>query len=338
MSGCWETYDMLKQYCHRVVVAHPAHVKIIASSFVKTDKRDAVALARLLAANILPEVWVPPQPVRELRALIRHREALIQSRTRAKNRVRAIMHRYQIVGPKGRDAFDPGYWETVEVPPTEKLCARHAVETIQLLTCQIKEVEEELSRLSVSTHWKDDVPYLLQIPGVGLVTAMTVLSAVGDISRFPTSKKLVGYAGLGARVYASGQSFKTGGITKQGRRELRTAMIEAAWNAIKHSDLWRERFERLAYRLGRQKATVAIARKLLVVIWNVLSHRQTDREADEEAVARVMLVCGHRHRLATSLGVKPAQVMRNQLDVLQIGADLQKITHGSRIYTLPLPK
>jgi transposase len=335
MSGCWVTHDMLKKYCQRVVVAHPYHVKLIASSFVKTDKRDAIALARLLAANILPEVWVPPPHVRELRGLIRHRETLVQKRATAKTRIRAVMHRYQILGPKGISAFEQSYWDTVDIPATEKLRVRHSIDTIQLLTCQVKEAEKELTRLSATPHWAKDVPHLLQLPGIGLITAMTILSAVGTIKRFPTAKKLVGYAGLGARVYSSGQSHKSGGITKQGRRELRYVMVEAAWNAIKNSELWRERFERLAHRLGRQKAAVAIARKLLVVVWNVLTYQSADRYAEPNTVAKSMFLWSQRNRLATSLGLKPAEFTSQKLN--QLGFEMKQFQYCSKTYVLPPP-
>jgi transposase len=266
MTGSWVTYDLLAQHVGRVVVAHPYHVKLIAASFVKTDKRDAIALAKLLAANILPEVWVPPQHVRELRSLVYHRERLVQRRAAAKNRVRGILQSHRIVGPKGMDAFSREFWGSLELPGIDKLRAEHAIDEIEMLTRQLKQVEEELTRASASEHWVEALPYLLQLPGIGLITAMTILSAIGEIERFPSAKKLVGYAGLGARVYSSGQTQKTGGITKQGRRELRYVMVEAAWNAIKYSDLWRERFERLAHRIGRQKTATAIARRLLVVV------------------------------------------------------------------------
>lgn len=87
----------------------------------------------------------------------------------------------------------------------------------------ISEVETEIGRLSLAAHWAEQTPYLLQLPGIGLITAMTILGAIGEIERFPTTKKLVGYVGLGARVHASGQTHQTGGITRQDRRELRAA-------------------------------------------------------------------------------------------------------------------
>jgi transposase len=80
-------------------------------------------------------------------------------------------------------------------------------------------VEQELARLSAQAPWADQVPFLIQLPGIGLVTAMTILSAIGDITRFPTAKKLVGYSGLGTRIRASGQTHRAGGITHEGRKE-----------------------------------------------------------------------------------------------------------------------
>ena len=118
---------------------------------------------------------------------------------------------------------------------------------------------------------------------------MTILSAIGEIERFPTAKKLVGYAGLGAKVHASGQTHRTGGITKQGRKELRWVLIEAAWTAVRYDQHWQEQFEQLAYRIGREKAIVAIARKLLVIIWHVLTAKAADRKAQPQQVARYFI-------------------------------------------------
>jgi len=337
MAGAWQTHDQLAEHAGRVVVAHPYHVKLVAASMVKTDKRDAVALARLLAANIVPEVWVPPPHVRELRSLVAHRQRLVWKRATAKVRVRSVLQSNRLVGPKGMSAFDPDYWETLDVSSIDRLRALHAIADIDLVTAQIKEVEQELSRVSASQPWVNQVPYLIQLPGIGLTTAMTVLGAIGDVTRFPTARQLVGYAGLGARVYTSGLTHKTGGITKQGRSELRCAMVEAAWNAIKYSDLWRERFERLAYRIGRQKAAVAMARKLLVVVWHVLTEQAADREADPDAVARSMMLWGQRNRLAKSLGMTLAEFTRQKLDLLKLGYDVEQITFCSRVYALPPP-
>ena len=103
---------------------------------------------------------------------------------------------------------------------------------------------------------------LIQLPGVGKLLAVTILAAIGDISRFPCAKKLVGYAGLGASVHDSGERRTTGRITKTGRRDLRRAMVEAANSAARSHPHWQKELARLEPRLGRSKAVVAIARSL----------------------------------------------------------------------------
>jgi hypothetical protein len=123
---------------------------------------------------------------------------------------------------------------------------------------------------------------------------------VGDIHRFPCPKQLVGYAGLGGRVHSSGGKHHTGSITKQGRTELRAAAVEIAWSAVKFNPHCKTEFQRLKARIGDKKAIVAIARKILVSIWHILTHRQTDSHAAEEKVAYKLLLyawqLGTQHR------------------------------------------
>jgi hypothetical protein len=161
------------------------------------------------------------------------------------------------------------------------------------------------------------------------------LSAIGEIGRFPSSKHLASYAGLCSRIHFSGNTFKTGGITKQGRGELRYAMIEAAWNAIKYSSFWSRRYEQLARRMDKQKAATAIARMLLVVIWNVLTRKEVDRAADFNMVGKSILIWAWKNRLATSLGMKPAEFAGKHL--ARLGVKLEKIRYCSRVYPLPVP-
>ncbi len=116
-------------------------------------------------------------------------------------------------------------------------------------------------------------------------SARQLLAAIGDIQRFAARHKLVGYAGLGASVHSSGQEHYGGRLTKEGRRDIRSTMVEAAWVAVGSHPYWKRQFERLAFRVGRPKAIVAIARKLRVVVWHVLANQVVDREAVAEQVA-----------------------------------------------------
>lgn len=337
-TNAWYVHDLLEPLVARVVVAHPYQVKLIAAAAVKTDKRDTLALAKLLAANLIPEVWVPPMEVRELRALISHRRRLVSQQTAAKNRLNSVLHRHNIVPPQGK-RFNPDnqpWWLALELPPSEKLRVRQDLATLLHLTPQLKEVEAELARLSVTNPWAKQMTYLVQLPGIGMLTAMTVLAAIGDVTRFPSAKKLVGYAGLGARVYASGQTHRSAGITKQGRRELRSALVEAAWSAVRFDPHWHDQFERLARRLGKQKAIVAIARKLLVVIWHVLTAAETDRRADADKVAGKLMVwawcLGQRQRPAQ---LSTGQFIRFHLLKLGLGHDLDFIVRGGAKRLIP---
>jgi transposase len=166
----------------------------------------------------------------------------------------------------------------------------------------IVDVEREVAQQTVRDPWRTSIPFLLQLPGTGIITAMTILSAIGEITRFPSAKQLVGYSGLGARIHASGQTRWAGGITKCGRPELRTALIEVAWAAVRQAGPWQERFQRLEQRIGTQKAIVALARTLLVVIWHLLTDATLDRQADPAAIARRFARWGSRYGLAQSMG------------------------------------
>lgn len=172
----------------RAVVANTLQVKWIATAAVKTDKHDAVKLARLLAAHLIPEVWVPPAHVRELRALLVHRHALVKQQTTAKNRLHSLLHRHHLTPPAGDLAAENlAWWADLDVSPGERLRAQHDVATLAQLQEQLAAVKGELARLSQSELWCVAAPFLIQLPGFALVAAMTVLAAIGDISRFPTA-------------------------------------------------------------------------------------------------------------------------------------------------------
>ncbi len=184
---------------------------------------------------------------------------------------------------------------------------------------------------------KDErVPLLAQLPGIAMLTALTILAAVGPIGRFEDAKHLVGYAGLGASVHDSGQTHATGHITKAGRRDFRGAMVDAANAAVRHHPFWKKEFERLEYRLGRSKAIVAIARRLLVAVWHILKNETLDRHAEVDRVAVSMLTLAYAIKKRNlPKGVSGRAFAREQLDRLGIGQDLTAVPSGKK--KLPLP-
>jgi transposase len=187
-----------------------------------------------------------------------------------------------------------------------------------VLNQQIAETEAEIAQLSASEYWLKPMTFLIQSTGVGLYTGMRILASIGEIERFPSARKLVGYSGLGARVRATGDTYHTGKISKQGRRDLRTALIASAWVAVRWSDHWRSVFSDLAKRIGKHKAIVSIARRLLIVIWHVLTKNEVDHHADPHAIARSMMTWCSSHHLARSKGLHRLEFVRKRLDQLGI--------------------
>lgn len=320
-TNAWTLYDLLAPLVQEVKIAHPLFVKLISSARVKTDTRDTLHLARLLAAGLIPEVWVPPAPVRDLRVLVAHRQRLVRGRTQAANRLHSVLHAHQIAPPPGRlgQAGQAVWWDQLALSSIERLRVQQDLTLLQTAEHLILEVDAELARLSTQDPWKELTPFLMHLPGFAVVTSMTVLAAIGDITRFPSAKKLVGYSGLGASVHASGQTYHTGSITKQGRRELRTVLVEAAWSAVDHHPYWHAQFERLVPSLGKGKAIVAIARKLLVVVWHVLTHQVADWQADRPLVTRKLQRWGAFHGLAKQQGLSTGAFARQLLDRLGLG-------------------
>ena len=161
--------------------------------------------------------------------------------TAIQNRMHSLLHRHNIPAPQGK--VDTGenreWWERVELSELEDLRMRQEIKTLRLVREHIVEVEKELGKLSTSARWGDQAVYVMQLPGVGVVVTMTILSAIGDIRRFENPKKLVGYAGMGAGVHDSGQTHRGKGITKFGRKELRWALVEAAWQAVRSNPHWK---------------------------------------------------------------------------------------------------
>jgi transposase len=288
-----------------VKIAHPLVLKLMSSARVKTDPRDTLHLARLLVARLIPEVWVPPPPVRELRSVVAHRQRLVRHRTQARNRLHSVLHAQQLVPPTGRlgSSAQQAWWDQVELAVLERLRVQQDLTILQTVDQLIATVDAECTRLSTQDPWKDVVPFLMQLPGFAVVTRLTLLAAIGDLTRFPSAKKLVGYRGLGASVHASGQTQRTGPITKPGRREVRTVLVEAAWSAVEHHPFWKAEFARLVPSLGKGKAIVAIARKLLVVVWHVLTQQVADRHVDVALVTRKLQRWGKQQSLAHQHGL-----------------------------------
>jgi transposase len=335
-TNTWQLYDELCVHAGSVLVVHPPHVALITRSQVMNDKIAASILARLLAKGLLVGVWVPSQEIRELRGLVAQRKKMTGLATQAKNRLHAVLQRHHVVLPKGNPfgASNKEWWQLLPLGKLEKLNLQSDLETLQFAEKQVKRMTSMMEEIA---NQNEQVTRLLQLPGFGVVTAVTVWAAIGDIQRFEDAQHLVGYAGLGMRVHDSGMTMRSGKITKAGRRDLRTVLIEAANVVANSHPHWKAELARLEPRLGRNKAIVAIARKLLVAVWYILAQHKTDRFAQPEAVAQKFLKFAYQlGKENRPQGQSAAQFVRQRLDILHLGPELTSIAWGSK-KPIPLP-
>jgi len=335
-TNTWQLYDELCVHAGSVLVVHPPHVALITRSQVMNDKIAASILARLLAKGLLVGVWVPPQEIRELRGLVAQRKKMTGLATQAKNRLHAVLQRHHGVLPKGNPfgTSNKEWWQLLPLGKLEKLNLQSDLETLQFAEKQVKRMTSMMEEIA---NQNEQVTRLLQLPGFGVVTAVTVWAAIGDIQRFEDAQHLVGYAGLGMRVHDSGMTMRSGKITKAGRRDLRTVLIEAANVVANSHPHWKAELARLEPRLGRNKAIVAIARKLLVAVWYILAQHKTDRFVQPEAIAQKFLKFAYQlGKENRPQGQSAAQFVRQRLDALQLGQELTSIAWGSK-KPIPLP-
>jgi transposase len=263
--------DLLSPLADRIVVVHPQRVKAIASAKLKNDKVDSQTLAQLLRADLLPTAWLSDPATRILREQVRLRSSLVQQRTRWKNQVHSTLHRWgqrahvtDLFGQSGRA------WLSALVLPT---AARQTVDTqlklIDAVDQQIADADKQMREIAQADF---DARVLMTIPGIGAFSALVVKAEVGNIQRFSTKRQLYSYAGLVPWVRDSADHHRRGHITRAGSPLLRWVMAEAAMNAVRSSPGAREYFLRLAKRKPRAVARVALARKLLGVVWALWTH------------------------------------------------------------------
>jgi transposase len=331
-TNAWHIYDLLEPLAEKVLVANPIKVKQIAQARVKTDIRDTLILARLLAANIIPAIWVPPVEVRNLRYLLSQRRHLTGMHTQTVNRMHSVAHRHHLSHPKGKrfNEKNTSWQADAELSDTEKFQLELDMLTKQHLDEQTGKITQKLARMSHEKPWAESMLYLMQLPGFGVITGMTILAAIGDITRFEDFKKLSSYSGLTPGVEQSGTKNHGKGITKEGRKDLRWAMVEVAQRAVKSDPHWERRFQELCHRMHRNQAIVVIAHRLLELVWFVLTRKQSYRHFSDERIAYKYLTWSWQINENDRDGLTRQQFARYYLMRLGIGHDLERIALNPR--------
>ena len=314
-------YDILSAHGAKVVLVNPMKTRAIAEARIKTDKIDAEILVRLLAADFVCESWVAPKEERDLRTLLHHRAALKKQVVSIKNRVHAILMRHSIpvpvsdlFGVKGRRFL----FSLEGLPEVEKIVMASNLKALEGLEAEVKAIEKELY---LRAKTLPGVELLLGIPGIDVLAALTILAEVGDIRRFASAKKLASFAGVVPSVHQSGKVRYTGHITKGGRSMLRWIIIQVALQVVRHPGSLRDFYLRLRGRKGHKIAIVATARKLLTIIWVMLTRNvsyEYSRDDLKEKKIKRMVKRAMPYTVGSDMPQKITSYLATEDDILKI--------------------
>ena len=272
-TGNWYYfYETVEATGAEVILSHPLKTRAIASARIMTDDISADVLADLLRADLVAKSYIPDRATRDRRELLRFRAALVSMTTQVRCRLRAVLTKNgldcphaDILGPSSRRFLAAATLRDTYRTEVDSLCriGQHFMaetERVQLLIDQEAQQDERAQ-------------LLITIPGVGPYTALLILAEIGDIGRFSTPGHLASYAGLVPSVHASGGHTRLGHITKQGSKWLRWILVECWWKLINKSPTCRRFYDRIADKHGPKVARVALARKLIHIIYHMLTKR-----------------------------------------------------------------
>jgi len=279
-------HDHLKPHATTLKVAHPAMLRAIAASKKKNDRVDARKIADLLRCDLLPECYRAPQAFRERRRTLRYRHLLVRQSVQMKNRLAGLLMETGVPYSKEKlhqkRYFTELLRESEELPENLKPLLQMGRDSVERLT----RTERSLVRaLEHDSTLAVRVQRLMTIPGIGPITALTWTLEVGEVSRFPSLKHAVSYCGLCSAENSSAGVLKRSPISKQRNQHLQTVLIEAAklaprWNpdlALLH--------EKELQRGNRNRATLAVARKLVAYLLAVDRREQPFQPGKESGQA-----------------------------------------------------
>ncbi|HSO99070.1 MAG TPA: IS110 family transposase [Solirubrobacteraceae bacterium] len=296
---------IIRPHVAEVVIVNTRRLAAIAEAKQKTDRHDARLLAQLLAAGMLEHSWLPDEDTRATRRRVTRRANLVVARAKCKNEVLAVLHRNLKHRPPMTDAFGVAGREWLAgqlLPADERDTIDAALRQIDFLTAEITTIERDLAQFVLSSP---DARRLLTVPGVGMITAAVFLAQVGtargDINRFTSPRRLVGYLGLDPRVRQSGNgAAHTGRISKEGAAAVRHVLVESALTAVRSPGPLRAFYQRVRARRGHQIAIVAVARKMAGLFWHLLIREQDYAYTLPTALAKkirtIELKAGHARR------------------------------------------
>lgn len=316
-GSAFEAYDRLSPHVDRVLLANPRELKRLGARR-HTDRVDAARLAKVLALDSLPTVWVPPLPMREVRRLLRYRDRLVRTRRRSISQAKRVFQRHGIlVGPHASVHWAAMEQDLTGIPDGDRAILGSVLRQMNGLEAEIQAIEAEIAR---RVHTVPEVRQLLTMTNVGLVGAAIIWASLGDPHRFTDPKQVGRYAGLDPSFIQSGEELRRGRISKNGNPLLRTVLVEVALGMARrdHGALGHF-YRRKKIQLGHKKAAIALARKLLIVAWRILLTGEAYRAIKPAAVARkyhtIQRLCDHMPHLPTIVeaAIAPAHLAYTRL-------------------------
>jgi transposase len=283
-----QLYWALKEMGREVHMAHPAEVRRMMGTKKKTDRADSAFLAELLRMGRLPKSYVPDPEANEERQLLRYRMDLGKKVIVVKNQIHALLSSAGVPTSEFTDIFGNRGLEMlhgIKLKGHQKYILGCHLKQFELLTDQIDEVMGALAKLAQKNP---TARTLMQMKGIDFYSALVILNEVGDVARFPTAKHLTSYAGLVPRIYQSGDVTRIGHIHKQGPRALRWAMVQCAKACVRGPGKFQTFYKRKKKQIGHGKAIVAVARRMLAVIFTLLTRGCEYKEQDDRNVYKKM--------------------------------------------------
>ena len=266
---------LLRDHGFKIHLANPDKMKAIYESYKKTDRNDARILAKKLREGELPESYLPAKQVDEIRSMARYRRSLGYELTGIKNRVHAILARNGIT-LQASDIFGKRPLKRIEISaesllPADAFALSDLMERYNDIFQREDRIQKQLASIGEQIP---GVRKLMTVPGIDYYSAMAIYSEIVEIGRFPDASHLSAYCGLVPRVDQSGDTTHYGHITKAGLSVLRFFLVNAAHTTVKTSQSFKTAYRKLKKRDGKNRTIIAMARKLAVVVCNMLARNQ----------------------------------------------------------------
>jgi transposase len=285
MEACYNwtyLYDQLEGEFEELLLAHPLKTKAIAEARIKNDVLDSETLAQLLRADLIARAYAPPKETRDVKNLLRYRASMVAARTAFKNRVHAVLARNHVEHPGLREVTDIFGKQGMIILRSLELYGHDTFILNGFLDIvdDFGKRENEIAKQIRAMNRQDEITRLLMtIPGIGDINALLIRYEIDDMDRFLSDGKLCSYAGIVPSTHSSGGKTYHGRITKQGNKWLRWGIIEAAHHAPRTSPSLAAYHARIKQRRCSSDATVALARKLLKIVYYVWREKRSYYES-----------------------------------------------------------